>query len=488
MSVGKVYLIGAGCGEADMITLRGLRLLQSCDVVVYDDLIADELLNAADKKAELIYMGKRSGVHSAPQDEINRLLTEKAKAGKTVARLKGGDPFVFGRGGEEMLALIEAGIPCEVVSGISSAIAIPAWAGIPVTHRGISRSLHIITAHTANTVDGLPEDMEKLAGLNGTLVFLMGLKQLPLLSQRLIEFGKAPDTPSAVISGGNSPEPMVVRAPLNAIAEKAQNVKPPAVIVVGEVAKMRLLGEKPPLFGISVGLVGTDSITDKLGTLLREQGAKSFLAHRSVIKKLPFDACSLCDEKRWLVFTSSNGVRVFFDSLKEREIDLRRLANCKFAVIGAATGKMLSKYGFFADICPEEFTSEGLAEAILKAVPNGGEICLIRSAKGSRTLNEKLGELYNLRDVLVYDILSDEKITESAKKHLPTADYLFFCSAGGVENYFAAHRTIPEQTTPVCIGPVAEKALKKHGIEGILMAESISAQGMVDAVIKNISK
>lgn len=485
MSIGKVYLIGAGCGEADMITLRGAHLLQSCDVVIYDDLIADELLNLAKNEAEIIYMGKRSGAHSAPQSEINELLIEKAREGKSVARLKGGDPFVFGRGGEEMKALIDAGIDCEVVSGVSSAIAIPAEAGIPVTHRGMSRSLHIITAHTADSPDGLPENMEKLAALEGTLVFLMGLKQLPKLAEKLIEYGKAPDTPAAVISGGNSPNPIAIRAPLCEIAEKAKNVAPPAVIVVGEVAKMRLLGAKKPLFGTKIALIGTDLMTEKLAWLLREQGAKSFIAHRSIVKPLPFDADSVIEKGGWLLFTSSNGVRAFFDSIKEQKIDLRRLADCKFAVIGAKTGEKLSEYGFFADICPENRTSEGLAAEISHAAAKGERICVLRSAKGNDTLRERLSAKYDFDEVLVYDILSDERVIESAKKQLETADYLFFCSAGGVENYFAAHGAIPEKATAVCIGPVAAKALKKQGVERFLMAEDISAEGMVEAVLKD---
>ena len=235
---GQVFLVGAGCGEADLITLRGLALLQSCDVVVYDDLIAEELLDAAPESAQRIYMGKRNGCHSAAQEAICALLIEKAREGKTVVRLKGGDPCVFGRGGEEALALRDAGISYRIVPGISSAIAIPEEAGIPVTHRGVSRSIHIITAHTADTPDGLPEDLEALARLSGTLVFLMGLRRLDRLARRLTEGGMASDTPVAVVSGGCAPSPCAVRGTLADIAKKAAHVQPPAVIVVGDVAGM----------------------------------------------------------------------------------------------------------------------------------------------------------------------------------------------------------------------------------------------------------
>ena len=237
---GWVYLVGAGCGEADLITLRGMALLRNCDAVVYDDLISKELLHAVPPQAEKIYMGKRSGHHSAAQKEICAVLIRLAKEGKSVVRLKGGDPFIFGRGGEEALALQQAGVPCQVVPGISSAIAIPAWAGIPVTCRGVSQSVHIVTAHTADTPDGLPAYFDRLAALPGTLVFLMGLSRLERITRRLTEAGLSPDTPAAVVSGGNAPSPVTVRGTLEDIACRARKaaVHSPAVIVVGRAAAL----------------------------------------------------------------------------------------------------------------------------------------------------------------------------------------------------------------------------------------------------------
>lgn len=234
---GTVYLVGAGCGEADLITVRGLELLRTCQVLVYDDLIADGLLAEVPEMAEKIYVGKRYKKHSMSQEEISSILIDKAGKGKRVVRLKGGDPFVFGRGGEEMEALRKAGIPCLLVPGITSAIAIPGMAGIPVTCRGVSQSLHIVTARTADTEDGLPEDLDRMAELKGTLVFLMGLNQLEKIAGRLMEAGKSPETPAAVISGGNAPRPAFVRGNLRNIAERTrkEQVESPAVIVVGEV-------------------------------------------------------------------------------------------------------------------------------------------------------------------------------------------------------------------------------------------------------------
>lgn len=240
MSTGTVYLVGAGCGAADLITLRGLRLLERCDAVVYDELIDPALLEYVPQQAQKIFMGKRGGRPSVSQEEINAALISLAQEGLTVVRLKGGDPFVFGRGGEEMLALKKAGIRCEEVPGISSAIAIPAAAGIPVTHRGLSRAFHVVTGHTAGTPDGLPPDLEQLAKLEGTLIFLMGLGQLEQIARGLISGGRKGDTPAAVISGGNAPVPAAVRGTLEDIAEKAAGVCPPAVIVVGETAGLDL--------------------------------------------------------------------------------------------------------------------------------------------------------------------------------------------------------------------------------------------------------
>ena len=217
--VGTVYLVGAGCGPADLITVRGLRLLRNCGAVVYDDLIATELLDEVPAAAERVYMGKREGRHSASQEEICAKLVELARAGKTVVRLKGGDPFVFGRGGEEALALLAAGVPFEVAPGVTSAVAIPALAGIPVTHRGVSRSFHVVTARTADTPDGLPEYFDQLAPLPGTLVFLMGLSRLERIAQRLTDAGKPADI---------------------AAKTRAAGVLPPAVIVVGEAAALEL--------------------------------------------------------------------------------------------------------------------------------------------------------------------------------------------------------------------------------------------------------
>ena len=484
---GRVYLVGAGCGPMDLITLRGLRLLQGCDVVVYDDLIDPGLLSAAPSQAERLYVGKRRGRHSASQEEISKLLVQKAREGKQVVRLKGGDPFVFGRGGEECLALQEAGISFEVVPGVSSAIAVPALAGIPATHRGVSQGVHIVTAHTADAGDGLPANLSRLVRLEGTLVFLMGLRQLPKLAERLMEEGLPEDTPSAVVSGGGAARPAAVRAPLSRLARAAQaaGVSPPAVIVVGGTAGMDLSSGQPgPLEGVKVGLTGTSAIQNKLRAALEREGARVFSACALRTEELPFefDLSRLCrEESAWVVLTSQNGARVFFRRLAERGIDLRSLHRCRFTVIGPATAAVLREHGIQADLCPPVHTSEGLARALLEAGAPGETAYLFRSAQGSRILNEVLAENYTLRDVPLYDL-----VPERTQEPLPRdIQYLAFSSAGGVEHFLKIHGSIPAGAVCVCIGEVTARALARRYKRPFLTAPEISAEGIVAAILNH---
>jgi len=483
---GRVYLVGAGCGGAGLITLRGLSLLQSCSAVVYDDLLDPSLLDAVPETAERIYMGKRSGKHSASQEEIHRRLIELAQQGKTVVRLKGGDPFVFGRGGEELLALQAAGVPCEEVPGVTSAVAVPALAGIPVTHRGLSQAVHIVTAHTAGTPDGLPDFLDDLARLPGTLVFLMGLAQLPKLAERLQAAGMAPDTPAAVTSA--LPRPLAVRGTLADIAEQtaAAGMTPPAVIVVGAVAALDLSPAPAglPLSGVTVALTGTAAVTDKLRQALQAQGADTVLAERSLVRELSFDldAAALCDgTRRWIVFTSVNGVQIFFRCLREEGIDLRRLHACRFAVIGGATAKALADHGLQADLCPETFTTAALGQALEAAVPPGEEIRLYRSRRGDPALARRLSEAHPVRDIPIYDLAPDPAAGDDPR--LRDADYIVFASGSGVELYFRRHAALPPRAVPVCIGPVTAKALEARTGRPCLMPGNISAEGILSLLL-----
>lgn len=487
---GKVFLVGAGCGGADMITLRGLERLRVSDVVVYDDLTDTELLYAAPAHAERIYVGKRSGSHSAAQEEINALLTEKAREGKAVCRLKGGDPFVFGRGGEEMLALRAAGVPYEEIPGVTSAVAVPAAAGIPVTHRKLSRGFHVITAHTADTADGLPEGLDRLAALDGTLVFLMGLSQLGKLASRLMLAGMAGDTPAAVVSGKNAPPFHAVRGTLGDIAEKADGLQSPAVIVVGAAAAMDLSpAARLPLDGVTVGITGTPSFSGRLKAALDELGAVTVRLGRSAVRALDtgLELGEVFDSSpKWLVFTSGNGVERFFELLRQQAVDLRRLSACRFAVIGAATARALSEHGFTADLCPERYTSEALADRLLETVRPDEPVWLFRSAQGSPILYEKLRKRLTVRDVHTYTTVSEPVYPAPPGRDAPSPDYICFSSAGGVREFFDGGSAVPARSKCVCIGSVTADALRERYSGPLILSEEISSGGMVSAILRDL--
>lgn len=480
---GSVALVGAGCGRADLITLRGLRLLRQCQAVVYDDLIDTALLDKTPESAVRIYMGKRSGAHAASQSEIEQKLIELARSGLQVVRLKGGDPYLFGRGGEEMLALQAAGIPCQEVPGIPSAIGIPAEAGIPVTHRGVSRSLHIVTAHTAGTSDSLPEDLDALAKLSGTLVFLMGLKQLPLIAARLMAAGKDGSTPAAVISGGNAPRPAIVRAPLSRLAEAAKyaGVTAPAVILIGDVASMNLSNVPERLNGLQIGVTGTQAVATKQLNMLQALGAQGIWVMRPDIKDLPPEPAfkALAEDPHWIVFTSANGVNSFFRHALQKGIDKVSLSKHKFAVIGSATGEALAKYGIHASLCPKLFTGEALASELTAAAGPEERILLLRSAMASSTLPDMLRNAgFTVEDIPIYGL---ECI--SFAEPLPEMDYLTFSSSSGVTMFFERYGRIPEGTCPVCIGSVTAQTLSQYTDKSYLTASDISSGGIVETIL-----
>ena len=483
---GFVYLVGAGCGSADLITVRGLRLLQSCDAVVYDDLIDPALLAQA-AHAEQHPAGKRCGRHSMPQSEINSLLVRLGQSVKTVVRMKGGDPFVFGRGGEAFLALQAAGVPCEEVPGISSCIAVPAAAGIPVTHRGASRSFHVITGHTAQTGDTLPESLEALAALHGTLVFLMGLNSLEQIAARLTAAGKPPETPAAVVSGGNAPHPATVRGTLADIAEKARaaRVQAPAVIVVGAAAALELCAPAAPvlpLAGVRVGLVGTPAFTERLARRLEALGAAAVPCMTARVRPLPPQPGweRLADGRScWVVLTSRNGVGCFFDALAAARIDVRRLHACRFAAIGPATAEALAQRGITADLCPEQATGAELARALCAAAGPGEEILLFRAAESSPEMRGILtAQGFSVREYTLY------KTEYAAASPNAEADYLAFASAGGVRAWSSACGAAPKGAVCVCIGPVTARALAQQTGAPFLTAEDISAEGVAECILR----
>ncbi len=485
VSPGSVALVGAGCGTADLITLRGLRLLQQCQAVVYDDLIDPALLESAPESALRLYMGKRSGSHAASQEQIHQKLIELARSGLRVVRLKGGDPYLFGRGGEEMLALRAAGISCQEVPGIPSPMGIAAEAGIPLTHRGVSRGVHIVTAHTADTPDGLPEDFDALAGLSGTLVFLMGLERLPVIAARLAAAGKDKNTPGAVISGGNAPNPVRVRAPLFQLEQAARSAgaSSPAIILVGDVAAMDLSAPAGPLAGKRIGVTGTREVAEKQLSAFRELGAEALWVLRLHVKELPMESDwqDVGERPGWIVLTSANGVRIFLERMKREGRDMTLLEKWKFAVIGAATGRMLARYGIKVDLCPRSFTSQALAAELAARAEPGERVVLLRSAMASSKLPKALRrDGFAVEEYSIYDV---ER--EVCGDTLPVLDYLTFSSAGGVKLFLEQYGAIPRKTRCVCIGGVTADALSRYTEQPFLISREISAESVVEAVLRD---
>lgn len=485
-SGGTVVLVGAGCGTKDWITLEGLSLLQTCDAVVYDDLIDAALLDEVPAAADRIYVGKRSHQPSADQEDIKETLVRLAKEKKRVVRLKGGDPFVFGRGGEEIQYLNQHQIPWRTVPGISSALAIPEEAGIPVTHRGVSRSIHIMTAHTRE--DALRRDLEQFANLEGTLVILMGLESLETIAAVLMEQGRDRQTPAAVLSGGNSGNRYKVTGTLETIAENARksHVTTPAIIVIGNVVALDLQNPKAlPLSGVRVGLTGTDDFQAKLREKLLPLGAEPVSLMQGRVQELeteiPWDVLTDGTEK-WLVFTSVQGIRSFFKRCRGAQIDYRRFSACKFAVIGEATRKELFSWGFTADLCPSVYTSEALCEALLSRNTEKASVCLFVSCQGTDLLEKKMAEAGIVCERFdLYDTLfTCGKMTKEA------VDFILFGSAGGVRALKEAGIPIENSRDgigAVCIGPVCARAYQGCYHAKPWMAKEATVEALIQELL-----
>lgn len=479
MNKGYVYLCGAGCGEYDLITLRGMNALKSCDTVIYDALIDERLLEFAPEKAERICVGKRAGKHSEKQENINDIIVEKALEGKSVVRLKGGDPLVFGRGGEEAEALEKNGIAYEFIPGITSSAAVPELAGIPVTHRGVSRSFHVITGHTAE--DALPENMAEYAKLNGTLVFLMGLKNLAAIAEGLMENGKSPDTPAAVISNGGRKNQTVIRGTLSDITDKAKNAPAPAVIVVGKTAEYDFLCRKNK----TVSLVGTEHFTDRLSRKLTPYGIKTEFPCELVIRKYAdneeFDnALNNLSDYSVTAFTSANAVRIFFDRMKKLHTDIRKMSHMRFAVIGSGTAEILSQYGIYADIIPEKYISAELGKILSQKCSGDDNILIPRAEQGSDELTDPLDNMgIKYREIKIYDVCPSSEILPCEVK----TDYIVFGSGSGVRCFFDSGFSLSEDTVPVCIGRVTAEELKKHSVENYIVSSTQDADGIARIIL-----
>ena len=473
---GLVSLVGAGCG-AGLITQLGVERLRQCDAVVYDDLIPPETLMLA-PEAEHICMGKRAGRHSAGQEEICARLIQLAREGRRVVRLKGGDPYVFGRGGEEMLALMAAGVPCEEIPGVTSAIAVPAMAGIPVTHRGVSRGFAVVTAHTGDD-DGLPGYFAAMAGFPGTLVVLMGLGRLAQIAQSLVEAGRAPETPCAVVSGGGAPQHYCIRGTLADIAARAAGAEPPAVIVIGAAAALELRpGYSLPLDGVLVGLTGTRRMNEKLAGELRALGAETFTACELELAPLP-EADNTPTDCDCLAFTSAAGVELYFERLLKSGRDARSLAAVRLAAIGRATAAALASHGLRADIVPEAQTGASLASALLAGLPEGARICLYRSAQGDGSLAGRLRARFDVRDIRAYTAAPGAYT--APRRLVERAGVLAFASAAGARAALERLAPVPEGTVLAAIGAPTARALQGMPNRVVTAAEP-SAAALAQAI------
>lgn len=497
---GMVYLVGAGPGDEDLMTRKGLRLLREADVVVYDNLASSSLLNEVRDDAELIYAGKRSSNHHLKQYETNELLVKLALEGKNVVRLKGGDPYIFGRGGEEGQELREAGVDFEVVPGISSSYSVPAYCGIPVTHRDFASSFHVITGHEGNHKNGVSVlNYETLAKEEGTLIFLMGLKNLPNIVASLIENGKDPATPVGVLQEGTTARQRVATGTLADIVEivKREGIKTPAITVVGDVVSLRQVldwyGHKP-LSGKSVLVTGTTSMVDRLSPILKEEGAEaiSFSLIRTERMRLPELDVALkeIDKYNWIVFTSANGVECFFEEMQDIRMDVRKLAHVRFAVIGDGTRKALEAHNIFCDFIPTAYSSQDMAEAMIPHIGKDENVLLLRAEEANRVLPDALEEAgISHTCISLYHTVTDERKADELNRLIKMVDYVTFASSSAVRAFASMVDNLDEvKGKYISIGPVTTKTAQENGLSIAKTAVVYTARGMVETMIQDAAE
>ncbi len=502
---GVVYLVGAGPGDIGLLTVKGLKCLQKAEVVIYDFHLNAQILNYISHDAEFIYAGKRGGHHTMTQDEINAVLVAKGKEGKAVCRLKGGDPFVFGRGGEEAQVLAAEGIRFEVVPGVSSSVAAPAYAGIPLTHRLYSSSFAVIPGYEDTTKGESSIDWSKLATGVGTLVFLMAVKNISVLTQKLIEHGRDPDTPVAVIRWGTRPDQRTLKGTLKNIADLVieKDIRPPAVMVVGEVVNLReelKWYELRPMFGhrILVTREHTEGFDE-----LEELGAEVLLFSTvEIVPPQKWDELDGCIEKigayDWVIFTSANGVKYFFRRLFEKAVDIRDLKGMKICAIGSKTAGEIRKFGLRVDLVPEEFRAEGLIEAFVKEVgagsprPNilkGMKFLLPRAEVAREIFPEKVRELGGVIDVPVtYRAVKPEYHGKRMRRFLKEGRVTIatFTSAATFNNFREIMGedadALLRNVAIAVIGPVTAKAVEKAGLKVAIIPAEATVEAMVEEI------
>ena len=493
---GRVYLVGGGPGDPGLLSARALELIASADVIMYDRLVGPGVLDGARAEAELVFVGKQGGGEAVPQERTEELMLEHARRGRRVVRLKGGDPFVFGRGGEEALALRAAGVPFEVVPGVTAGLAAPAYAGIPVTHRGLSTAVALVTGHTREGTGGEGEaheaaiDWQALAVFPGTLVFYMGVAALPVIAERLIAAGRPASEPVAVVEAGTLPEQRTVGGTLETIAETArrEQVRAPSVTVVGAVAALapELAWRPPaPLAGRTVAVTRARAQSSGLARRLAELGARVVEAPAIRVRMLPGPPLDPSPYDL-LCVTSVNGVEGLFDRLAASEPprDARALSGLRVAAIGPATVAALATRGIRADIVPERAVAESLVAA-LERIPVRRAL-IVRAASARDVLPEALAARGAEVDVLeVYETVPEAPAAGVIERAL-AADYITFTSSSTVRFFLGAAGgpgAIAPSSRLVSIGPVTSEALREQGLEPDLEAERHDVEGIIEALL-----
>ncbi len=492
--VGKVYLVGAGPSDVELITVKGKRLLEEADVIVYDRLVGNGILMWGGRNARYIDVGKRSGHHPIPQDEINQILVREARKGQRVVRLKGGDPLVFGRGGEEAAVLEQAGIPFEIVPGITSAIGVPSYLGIPVTHRDLASSVHIVTAHKK---DGSLPDIHyrSLAEGGGTIVFLMGVSTLGNVMEGLLREGMSPDMPAAVLERGTTAAQRKIVGTVGTIAGKAARAKvqSPAIILVGYVAAFQAMDwyESRPLAGRKILVTRPRERGSRLAAMLRGEGAEVLelptIRIEPVTEKEPLSrALAGLETFSWIVFTSPSGVRVFREELKKRRQDARSLAHLRIAAIGEGTAGELEAWGFYPDLIPEQYDGDNLGEALAASVQAGERVLIPRARAGNQELVRRLKEAgARVLDLPIYDTEYESFPWMDCEREFETGNcWAMFTSASTVRGFV---RTAGEldlsKVTALCIGEMTAGEAKRAGMRTFTAARA-TLRDLVDLALQ----
>ena len=485
MKKGKVYIIGAGPGDFELLTIKAKRIIENSDCIVYDRLISEDILRLAKKDAELIYLGKGNTEGGLIQDEINETLVKKCLDGKNVARVKGGDPFVFGRGGEEIEALVKNEIDFEVIPGITSSISVPAYAGIPVTHRGLARSFHVFTGHTME--NGKWHNFENIAKLEGTLVFLMGVKNLDLIVGDLIKFGKNSKTPVAIIEKGATKNQRVTVGTLENILELVEKNKilPPAITIIGEVVELRenFKWFKNDILAKKILVTRDKKQAKEMSDNISKRGAIPVELPFIEIENLKIDLESLKKYKA-ILFNSPNGVNAFFENLK----DIRILSNIKIGAVGVKTKEVLENYKIIPDFIPEEYLVDRLAEEVVKFTNENDNILIVTSDISPCNI-EKYNSLYkrNYEKVVAYNTKKIKVDREKIIEALKDIDIITFLSSSTVEAFYESldgDFFILGDKKIASIGPMTSETIKRLGMKVSYEAEKYTADGLLDIIFK----